>query len=50
VGTSPGVEAIQDLKEHLSLPGAPARLGEVQQIPGGGYRFTLTLSGGGAPR
>ncbi len=50
VGTSPGVEAIQDLKGRLSFPGAPARLGEVQQIPGGGYRFTLTLSGGGAPR
>ena len=41
---------VQALRDALSKNGFTVRLGDVQQIPGGGMRFSLHLSEGGRGR
>lgn len=42
-GTAPVMEAIQSLQSALNGEGFTSSLGDVQQIPGGGLRFSLSL-------
>lgn len=42
-GTAESVESIQLLRENAGSGGYRAALGDIQQIPGGGLRFTLSL-------
>lgn len=46
-GNAPKTENIQQLRDVLSKNGFEVRLGDVQQIPGGGMRFSLYLTEGG---
>ena len=46
-GRAQKTEEIQTLREALSKNGFSVRLGDVQQIPGGGMRFSLHLTEGG---
>lgn len=43
-GTASKTEDIQKLRDALTRNGFSAKTGDVQQIPGGGMRFTLVLS------
>lgn len=45
-GTASKTEDIQKLRDALGRKGFSAKTGGVQQIPGGGMRFTLALSAG----
>ncbi|MBR4401788.1 MAG: hypothetical protein IKT09_08925 [Synergistes sp.] len=45
-GTASKTEDIQKLRDALNRNGFSAKTGGVQQIPGGGMRFTLALSAG----
>lgn len=47
-GQAPKTENIQQLREALSKNGFSVKLGDVQQIPGGGMRFNLHLTEGGS--
>lgn len=49
-GRTQKTEDIQTLRGELSKNGFSVRLGDVQQIPGGGMRFTFQLSEGGRDR
>ncbi|NBK21979.1 MAG: hypothetical protein EOM68_08135 [Spirochaetia bacterium] len=42
-GTAEKMEAIQNLRSNADGGGYRATLGDIQQIPGGGLRFTLSL-------
>lgn len=42
-GTAENMESIQLLRENAGSGGYRATLGDIQQIPGGGLRFTLSL-------
>lgn len=46
-GQSPATANIEELRSLLSKNGFSVKLGEVQQIPGSGLRFTLYLTEGG---
>ena len=46
-GQAPQTEMIDKLRAELSKNGFTVKLGDVQQIPGGGLRFTLYLTEGG---
>ncbi|KEJ92801.1 type II secretion system protein GspL [Synergistes jonesii] len=46
-GQASKAEDIQKLRDALGRNGFAAKTGDVQRIPGGGMRFTLTLSEGG---
>ena len=46
-GRAQKTDDIQTLREALSKNGFSVRLGDVQQIPGGGMRFSLHLTEGG---
>jgi hypothetical protein len=42
-GTAQTMEAIQALRSAADSGGFRASLGDIQQIPGGGLRFSLSL-------
>ncbi len=42
-GTAPSMESIQALRISLDSGGFQATLGDIQQVPGGGLRFSLSL-------
>lgn len=44
-GTAKNSAEIQKLREAISSRGFSAKTGDIQQIPGGGFRFTLTIQG-----
>lgn len=46
-GQAPKTDNIQQLRDALAKNGFAVKLGDVQQIPGGGMRFTLNLTEGG---
>ena len=46
-GQTPRTENIELLRTELSKNGFTVKLGDVQQIPGGGLRFTINLTEGG---
>lgn len=46
-GQAPRTDNIQQLRDALAKNGFAVKLGDVQQIPGGGMRFTLNLTEGG---
>ncbi len=46
-GQAPRTDNIQQLRDALAKNGFAVKLGDVQQIPGGGMRFTRNLTEGG---
>ena len=45
-GTAKSSAEIQKLREAITSQGLSVKTGDIQQIPGGGFRFTLTIQGG----
>ena len=44
-GIADSVNSIEELRDSLSNNGFTAKIGEVQQVPGAGLRFSMVLTG-----